>query len=144
MLIGEYRHTLDTKKRISLPSKFRKEVGKKIVITRGLDNCLFLYTEKEWKNISKQIGGLGMGQSGTRDFSRFILSGATEIEVDTAGRMLIPEHLIDFAAIKSKIVFAGVYTRIELWDEDAWDKNISQVSKSVDAMAEQLGEVGAI
>lgn len=144
MLIGEYRHTLDTKKRISLPSKFRKEVGKKIVITRGLDNCLFLYTEKEWKNISKQIGGLGMGQSGTRDFSRFILSGATEIEVDTAGRMLIPEHLIDFAAIKSKIVFAGVYTRIELWDEEAWDKNISQVSKSVDAMAEQLGEVGAI
>lgn len=144
MLIGEYRHTLDTKKRISLPSKFRKEVGKKIVITRGLDNCLFLYTEKEWKNISKQIGGLGMGQSGTRDFSRFILSGATEIEVDTAGRMLIPEHLIDFAAIKSKIVFAGVYTRIELWDEDAWDKNISLVSKSVDAMAEQLGEVGAI
>jgi MraZ protein len=126
MLIGEYKHTLDDKKRISLPSKFRKQIGKKIVVTHGLDQCLFVYSTDEWKEISKKIGELGMGQADRRGFNRFILAGASEVSVDSVGRILIPEHLRKFAGIKSKVVFTGAYNRIEVWNEKMlmiWLKN---------------------
>jgi len=144
MLIGEYTHTTDDKNRISLPSKFRKEIGKNVVVSRGLDNCLFMYTVVEWKKIMEQLGGLGMGQSETRGFNRFMLAGAAEVSVDSAGRILIPEHLRNFAGIKSKVVFAGVYNRIEVWDEKTWNQYTSQVVKKADAMAEKLGDIGAL
>jgi MraZ protein len=144
MLIGEYKHTLDDKKRISLPSKFRKEIGKSIVITHGLDQCLFLYPIKEWEKISQKIGELGMGQADRRGFNRFMLSGASEIEVDGVGRILIPEHLRSFAKIKSKVVFAGVYNRIEIWEEKSWNTYKAKVMKSADDMAEKLGDIGAL
>jgi len=144
MLIGEYKHTLDDKKRISLPSKFRKQVGKKIVITHGLDQCLFLYPINEWKTISKKIGELGMGQADRRGFNRFMLAGASEISVDSVGRILIPEHLRKFAAVTSKVVFAGVYNRIEIWDEGKWEEYKSKVIGSADDMAEKLGDIGAL
>lgn len=144
MLIGEYKHTLDDKKRISLPSKFRSQVGKKIVITRGLDGCLFLYPTKEWQKISEKLGSLGMGQASTRGFNRHMLSGAAEINVDSVGRILIPEHLRDFAKVKSKVVFAGVFNRIEIWNEKTWAEYINKVVKNADQMAEKLGEIGAL
>jgi MraZ protein len=144
MLIGEYKHTIDEKKRISLPSKFRKIVGKKIIITRGLDKCLFIYPIKEWNDISKKIGELGMGQSDRRAFNRFILSGAVEASVDSVGRILIPEHLKEFADIDSKVVFAGVYNRIEVWNEKRWTQYQNKVEKEADLMAEKLGDIGAL
>ena len=144
MLIGEYKHTLDDKKRISLPSKFRKEVEKKVVVTRGLDNCLFIYTEKEWKSISEKLGSLGMGQADTRGFNRFMLAGAAEVSVDSVGRILIPEHLRSFAKIKDKVVFAGVFSRIEVWNEKTWESYKNQVVKNADQMAEKLGDIGAL
>jgi MraZ protein len=144
MLIGEYKHTIDDKKRISLPSKFRKQVGKKLVVTRGLDQCLFAYSVSEWKEISKKIGELGMGQSDRRGFNRFMLAGAAEVSVDSVGRILIPEHLRDFAKVKSKVVFAGVYNRIEIWDEKTWETYKQKVVKGADDMAEKLGDVGAL
>ncbi len=144
MLIGEYKHTLDDKKRISLPSKFRTQLGKKIVITHGLDGCLFLYPQKEWSTISEKLGGLGMGQADTRGFNRFMLSGASEITIDSVGRILIPEHLRGFAKIKSKVVFAGVYNRLEIWDENAWESYKKEVVKNADQMAQKLGDIGAI
>lgn len=144
MLIGEYKHTLDDKKRISLPSKFRTQIGKKIVITHGLDGCLFLYPQKEWGVISEKLGALGMGQADTRGFNRFMLSGASEVTVDSVGRILIPEHLRSFAKIKSKVVFAGVYNRLEIWDENGWETYKSQVVKNADQMAQKLGDIGAI
>jgi MraZ protein len=144
MLIGEYTHTTDDKKRISLPSKFRKEIGKNVVVSRGLDNCLFIYTLVEWKKIMEQLGGLGMGQAETRGFNRFMLAGAAEVSVDSVGRILIPEHLRNFAGIKSKVVFAGVYNRIEVWDEKTWNQYTSQVVKKADTMAEKLGDIGAL
>jgi MraZ protein len=144
MLIGEYKHTLDDKKRISLPSKFRKEIGKKIVVTHGLDQCLFAYPIKEWQEISKKIGELGMGQADTRGFNRFILAGASEVSVDSVGRILIPEHLRKFASVKSKVVFTGVYNRIEIWDEKKWDDYKSKVISGADDMAEKLGDIGAL
>jgi len=144
MLIGEYTHTLDDKKRISLPSKFRKQVGKKIVVTRGLDQCLFLYTLSEWREISRKIGELGMGQANRRGFNRFMLAGASEVSVDSVGRILIPEHLRKFALITSKVVFAGVYNRIEVWDEKKWSDYKKEVLENADDMAEKLGDIGAL
>lgn len=144
MLIGEFRHTLDDKKRISLPAKFRKEIGKNIVVTRGLDGCLFIYSLKEWKTISEQLGSLGMGQAATRGFNRHMLAGAAEVNVDSVGRILIPESLRNSARITSKVVFAGLYTRIEVWDEETWERYTKDIEKQADQMAERLGEIGAL
>jgi MraZ protein len=144
MLIGEYKHTLDDKKRISLPMKFRKEIGKKIVVTHGLDQCLFMYSIKEWEKISQKIGELGMGQADRRGFNRFMLAGASELSIDSVGRILLPEHLRTFAKINSKVVFAGVYNRIEIWEEAAWEEYKNKVMKGADDIAEKLGDIGAL
>lgn len=146
MLIGEYTHTQDDKKRISLPSKFRKEMGKKVVVTHGLDNCLFMYTVKEWMKISEKLGGLSMGQSDSRGFNRIMLAGAQEIEVDSIGRILLPEFLREYAGVanKTKVVFAGVHSRVEVWDEARWKEYKSRILKQADQLAEKLGEIGVI
>lgn len=144
MFIGEYTHTLDDKKRIALPSKFRKALGRKIIVTQGLDNCLFCYVPSEWTKIAQQIGALGMAKSDTRGFNRFMFAGAAEVEVDKSGRVLIPENLRRFAEVKEKVVFAGVYNRIEIWDEVKWQTYKQKVSKGADDMAEKLGSVGAL
>jgi MraZ protein len=144
MLIGEYAHILDPKKRLSLPSKFRKELGRKVVVTRGLDNCLFVYSLKEWQKISERLGDLSIGQSDTRGFNRFMLSGAVEVDIDKAGRVLIPDFLKDFAGLKSKVILAGIHTRVEIWDDKVWDTYKKRVEKQADALAEKLGEIGVI
>ncbi len=144
MLIGEYKHTLDEKKRISIPSKFRSVLGKKIVITKGLDNCLFMYALKDWNKIATQLGERSFTQSDNRSFNRFLLASAHEVSIDSVGRILIPENLCSFAKIKSKVVFAGIYNRVEIWDETAWDAFNEQVSKNADSIAEKLGQIGAI
>ncbi|MFC1720856.1 division/cell wall cluster transcriptional repressor MraZ [Patescibacteria group bacterium] len=144
MLIGEYIHTLDPKKRLSMPSKFRKEIGKKVVVTRGLDKCLFVYTIAEWKRVAEKIAEMSIGQADSRGFNRFLLSGAVETDVDAGGRILIPDFLKDFAGLKSKVIVAGVHNRIEIWDEKAWTQYKGQVEKQADALAEKLGEIGAL
>jgi len=144
MLIGEYTHTIDDKKRISLPIKFRKALGKKIVVTHGLDNCLFAYTLKEWEKISEKISELGMGQADKRGFNRFMLAGASIVDVDSVGRILIPEHLREFADVKERVVFTGVYSRVEIWNEQRWSEYKQKVIKNADLMAEKLGDIGAI
>lgn len=144
MLIGEYLHTLDAKKRLSLPSKFRKEVGKKVVITRGLDTCLFLFPQKSWDNIAKKLASLPFGQADTRGMSRFILAGAVETEVDGAGRILMPDFLKDFADLKSRVVLAGVSDRVEIWNEKNWEEYKRRIEKDADQMAEKLGDLGIL
>jgi len=144
MLIGEYKHTLDPKKRLSLPSKWRKELGVKLVITRGLDNCLFVYPLKEWQKITEKVSQLPLGQADTRSFNRFFLSGAVEVEVDSVGRILVPDFLKDFAVLSSKVVLAGIYDRIEIWDEKKWESYKSTIEKQADQLAEKLGEIGVL
>ncbi len=144
MLIGEYLHTLDSKKRLSLPAKFRKEVGKKVVITRGLDSCLFMYPQKSWDKIAEKLATLPVGQADTRGISRFILSGAVETEVDGAGRILMPDFLKDFADLKSRVVLAGVSDRIEIWNEKTWEEYKRRIEKGADQMAEKLGDLGIL
>jgi MraZ protein len=144
MLIGEYTHSIDTKKRLSLPSKWRKELGKKLVVTRGLDNCLFVYPLKEWQKITEKVGQLPLGQADTRGFNRFFLSGAVEAEVDSVGRILVPDFLKDFAHLKSKVVLAGIHDRVEIWDEKKWTDYKRKIEGQADALAEKLGEVGVL
>lgn len=144
MLIGEYVHTLDPKKRLSLPAKFRKEMGKSVVVTRGLDKCLFVYPIKQWEHISKKIAELSIGQADSRGFNRFLLSGAVETEVDSAGRVLIPDFLKDFAGLTEKVVVTGVHSRVEVWDEKAWNEYKGRIEKQADVLAEKLGEIGVL
>lgn len=144
MLIGEYLHTLDSKKRLSLPAKFRKEVGKKVVITRGLDACLFMFPTKTWAGIAQKLEQLPFGQSDTRGMSRFILAGAVETEVDSAGRILVPDFLKEFADLRSRVVLAGVSDRIEIWNEKTWEEYKRRIEKDADQMAQTLGDLGIL
>ena len=144
MLIGEFTHTLDDKKRVSLPSKFRKEIGKKVIITRGLDHCLFVYSRAEWKKFSEKLGELSMGQADTRAFNRFLLGGAIEVDVDASGRIRIPDFLKDFAGLDQKVVLAGLHNRIEIWQEEKWHTYTHSVEQKADALAEKLGDIGMI
>lgn len=144
MLIGEYTHSLDPKKRLSLPAKFRSELGKKVVVTRGLDNCLFIYPLKEWQRITQKVSELPLGQADTRGFNRFFLSGAVEVDIDSVGRILVPDFLKDFAGLTTKVVLAGVHSRVEIWDESVWMEYKKRIEKQADALAEKLGEIGIL
>mgnify|MGYP003395363830 CR=1 FL=1 len=144
MLIGEYTHSLDPKKRLSLPSKFRNELGKKVVVTRGLDNCLFVYPLKEWQRITQKVSELPLGQADTRGFNRFFLSGAVEVDIDSVGRILVPDFLKDFAGLTTKVVLAGVHSRVEIWDEQVWIEYKKRIDKQADALADNLGEIGLL
>ena len=143
MFLGEYKHTIDAKKRLSIPAKFRKELGKNAVLTRGLDQSLFLYPMAEWKEISQKLHELPTGQASTRGFVRLMLAGAEEVTIDALGRILVPEHLKAYAGIQQSVVVTGVHSRLELWDEGVWDTYKKKVENDADALAEQLGEIGA-
>ncbi len=144
MLIGEYIHTLDPKKRLSLPSKWRAELGKTLIVTRGLDNCLFVYTTASWQKLTDKVADLSLGQADTRSFNRFFLSGAVEVEVDKAGRILVPDFLKDFARLKSKVVLAGLHDRVEIWDEKKWNDYKKKIEEQADKLAEKLGNIGVL
>ncbi|MFM2340167.1 MAG: hypothetical protein RLZZ360_803 [Candidatus Parcubacteria bacterium] len=144
MLIGEYRHTLDPKKRLSLPSKWRKELGSTVIVTRGLDNCLFVYPQAEWEKITDKIGQLPLGSADTRSFNRFFLSGAVEVEVDSVGRILVPDFLKDFAKLESKVVLAGIHDRVEIWDDNRWTEYVAKIEMQADSLAEKLSDIGVL
>lgn len=144
MLIGTYKHTLDPKKRLSVPSKLRKEIGEKAVLTRGLENCLFLFSMKEWEVLAEKISQLPMGQKDSRGFARLLLSGASEVELDPPGRILVPDYLRDYAGLQKAVIIAGVGKRLEIWDESKWNVYKSDIEKNGDAIAEKLGEIGMI
>ncbi|MDB4992225.1 MAG: cell division protein MraZ, MraZ protein [Parcubacteria group bacterium] len=138
MFIGEYRHTFDAKNRISVPSKFRKELGKTVIVTRGLDRCLFVYPLSAWKKEAAKLSEYATGSAAGRGLSRLMLSGASEADVDSAGRILVPDYLKSFAALSTKAVVAGVNERVELWDEDAWMTYTETIERDADALAESL------
>ena len=142
MLLGEFRHNLDSKNRLTIPAKLRMELGEKPVLTRGLDGCLFVYPNRDWQLFSEKINNLPLGQKKARDFKRFMLSGASEIEIDEMGRILIPDSLKKYAKLRKSIVVIGVQDRIELWDENAWGKYIAESEKLSGDIAEGLSEFG--
>ena len=142
MFIGEYSHTIDTKKRLAIPSKFRKELGKRAVITRGIDNCLVVYPIKEWQILAKKLGTLPSAQVDARRFSRMMLAGAMDVGLDNLGRVLIPDYLKTYAGLKKKIIFVGLYDRVEIWDEEESQKSKKKTDMAAGDIAERLKDLG--
>jgi len=142
MFYGEYEHTIDRKGRLILPSKFR-EVAKanfieKFFVTRGLDKCLFMFSEEEWKVQEAKFKALPFTKKETRKFNRVYFSGAVDIAVDSQGRFIVPQYLKDFAGIKRDVVIIGVANRIEIWSKDTWQEFYSQSRDSFEDIAERL------
>ncbi|MCK5021708.1 MAG: division/cell wall cluster transcriptional repressor MraZ [Candidatus Pacebacteria bacterium] len=144
MLIGEYTHTIDSKKRVSLPTKFRGVMGKKMIMTKGSDDCIYVYAMSEWKKVSEKLAGLSMGQADQRGFKRLMVAGATEVSLDSIGRVLVPDFLKSYGKLKTKVVFAGVSDHIEIWDEKIWKTYKEKIEGQADILAEKLGEIGVI
>ncbi len=142
MFIGEYHHSIDQKGRLAIPSKFRDSFKKGAVITRGLDNCLFIYTAAEWKILAEKLAALPISQANTRAFARLMLAGAMDVDFDKQGRVVVPEYLRKYAGMKKMTVIAGLYNRLEVWSEDAWEKYRVNAEKQSTEIAEALGELG--
>ncbi len=144
MLIGEFTHTLDDKKRITLPTKLRRELGKTVVVSPGIDSCLFLLTKAEWNRMADKLSSGSMLEQNTRSFSRYIFGQAMELGVDTAGRILVPENLRTLAGLSQKVVLIGVKNRMEIWSEEKWDLYKKGVESGVDSIAGTLGDLGVL
>ena len=142
MFIGEYKHNIDDKARLAIPTKFRDELKKGAVVTRGLDNCLFLYTKEEWKKLAGKLSALPFSQANSRAFARLMLAGAMDVKIDKQGRIILPDYLREFSKIKKKVVVAGLYSRLEIWDEEIWNKYKTETEKQSSKIAEKLGELG--
>jgi MraZ protein len=142
MFIGEYQASIDEKGRISIPVKFRAQLKSKVVVTRGLDNSLFLYTADEWKKLAEKLASLPISTANTRAFSRLMLAGAMDCEIDKQGRIILPAYLKTFAKIGKNAVFAGLYNRVEIWSEELWNTYKEQTEKESNNIAEQLGSLG--
>ena len=142
MFIGEYNHNLDNKGRLAVPVKFRDDLKKGAVVTKGLDGCLFLYTMSEWKILAEKLSKLPISQSNTRAFARLMLAGAMDVQIDKQGRVVLPDYLRKYAMLKKKIIISGLYNRLEIWDENNWEKYKSKTEKESGDIAEKLGELG--
>ncbi|MDQ5957440.1 MAG: transcriptional regulator MraZ [Patescibacteria group bacterium] len=135
MLIGSYEHILDTKKRLSIPSKWRVVLGEKIIVTTGLDKSLFIFSSSKWETIAKEIAEKGFYSADSRNFARFILSNAFELSIDSHGRVLLPDSLVDFASLSQEVVLSGVYDRAEIWDKKEFTKVMQNVNKDAENTA---------
>jgi len=142
MFIGEYNHNLDDKGRLAIPAKFRAILKKGAVVTKGLDNCLFLYAKEQFEISAKKLAALPISQAKARAFSRHMLAGAMDLEFDNQGRITLPEYLRAFSGLKKKVVVAGLYNHLEIWDEAAWNKYKGESEKNSNAIAEELGDLG--
>lgn len=142
MFIGEYQHTIDSKGRIIIPSKFREELGDEFVITKGLDNCLFVYPKDEWEILEDKLKKLPLTNKNARAFVRFFFSGASESNLDKQGRVLIPANLREHSRIEKDAVIIGVSTRLEIWSREEWEGYIDEDNLSYDSIAETMAELG--
>ena len=138
MLSGEYRHNIDEKGRIIVPSKIRGEMGNTIVITRGLDGCLFGYNEKTWNSILEKLNTLPFTKRDARNFTRFMTSGAITLEFDRQGRVNIPSYLNEYANLSKDVVIVGVINRIEIWSRERWDEFMNNNVESLSDISENL------
>jgi len=142
MFIGEYHHSIDDKGRLAIPMKFRGDLAKGAVVTRGLDTSLFLFPKEEWDKLAEKLAGLPLGQSNSRAFARLMLAGAMDVEVDKQGRVVLPEYLREYASLSKQVVVAGLYNRLEIWDAEKWQVYKTSVEQDVGGIAEQLGALG--
>lgn len=142
MFIGEYRHATDDKGRIAVPVKFRATLGERAIVTRGLDRCLFLFSLADWEKLAAKLVALPLAQANSRAFARLMLAGAMEAEPDAQGRILLPDYLRAYADIKKQAIVAGLYNRIEIWNDEAWQEYKKKTESDSDQIAERLTELG--
>lgn len=142
MLVGEYNHNLDTKGRVSVPSKFRDDLGSTFIITKGLDNCLFAYSKDEWQKFEDKLKTLPLTNMNARNFVRFFLAGATECEIDKQGRINIPQNLREYASLVKDVTIIGVATRVEIWSKDKWAEFTNPDNMDLDEIASQMSDLG--
>ena len=139
MFMSEYNHTVDTKGRLIIPSKFREQLGDEFVVSKGMDGCLFVYANEDWTAFEEKLTALPLINKEARQFARFFLSGAAQVEVDKQGRILLPQNLRDFAELTKDVVLVGVGSRIEIWSKDKWDnvsadENMDDIAKAMEAL----------
>jgi MraZ protein len=142
MFIGEYNHNLDDKGRLAIPAKFRAILKKGAVVTKGLDNCLFLYSREQFEKIAQKFAALPLSQAKARAFSRHMLAGAMDVDFDNQGRITLPEYLRKFSALKKSVIVAGLYNHLEIWDEEAWNNYKAESERNSNSIAEELGDLG--
>lgn len=138
MLIGEYQHSLDPKGRVNFPVKLREGLGAQFILTKGLDNCLFVYSAEEWAALEEKIRALPMSKS--RGVQRFFFAGAAEVEPDKQGRVLIPNNLREYAGLTKDIMIIGASVRAEIWDKDRWQASCEELTS--DMVAEAMDDLG--
>ena len=138
MFIGEYHHTIDEKGRIIIPSKFRESLGKEFIITRGIENCLFIYSLQNWAEITNKLSSLPFTKKDARTFNRFFMSGATNVELDKQGRVNISKPLIDYASLIKDCVVIGTGDRLEIWSEESWNSFFDSTKDNMSDIAENL------
>jgi len=138
MFIGEYNHSIDNKGRMAIPAKFRGNLKTGAIVTRGLDNCLFIYTQSEWKKLVEKLSSLPVSQAKSRAFARLMLAGAMDVSLDSQGRILIPEYLRKFANLKKETIVAGLFNRLEIWDTKAWSIYKEKTEKQSTKIAEEI------
>ncbi len=142
MLIGEYNHSVDTKGRVIIPSKFREDLGDTFVVTKGLDGCLSIYPEAGWKDFQERMATLPLTNRDSRNFKRFFLGSAVECELDKQGRALISAALRSYAGLTREVVLVGLQDRIEIWDKAKWDANNADTCENMEDIAEHMEDLG--
>jgi len=142
VFIGEYKHNIDEKNRLSIPAKFRKDLAQGAVVTRGLDNCLFLYPISQWKKLANKLAALPISQTNSRAFARLMLAGAMDEKLDSQGRVIVPDYLKKYAGLNKKVIITGLYDRLEIWDEETWERYKKNTEEKSGDIAETLGELG--
>jgi MraZ protein len=142
MFIGQFEHSIDAKGRVAIPSKFRRDFQGGVVITKGLDGCLFLFSKARWQKMADSIGQLPTTKSSARLYARLLLASAVAEKFDNQGRVIIPGFLKKYADLKNKVVVTGLYDRVEIWDKKAWGKLEDRVDKDAGKIAEELSDLG--
>lgn len=142
MFIGEYTHSIDEKGRMAIPSKMRRDVSSGAVVTRGIDDCLWLFPKKEWQALAEKLASLPLSDANSRAFSRLMLAGAMEVEFDSQGRILLPGYLRAFAGLKKNAIVAGLYNRLEIWDAEKWEQYKEKSEKANDQIAKHMADLG--
>ncbi len=142
MFIGEYSHTIDEKGRMAVPAKIRRGLGSGAVVTRGIDNCLWIFPKKEWQELASKLASLPLSDANSRAFSRLMLAGAMEVDFDIQGRALIPGYLRDYAGLNKNAVIAGLFNRLEIWDAKMWQEYKTKTEKETDRIAQHMSDLG--
>jgi MraZ protein len=142
MFVGQYEHSLEAKGRLSIPKKYRSQLSEGAFLSQGLDGCLFLYPKASWETLIYKLSQLPLTKSDARSFSRSLSYGAAEVEIDSLGRILIPDHLRNFAGIKSTCIVAGSIDRVEIWDKEKFITYTAQINKAAEEIAEKLSSSG--